>query len=700
MLVGEKPAAGAAEFVLRATTDHVRDLAAVAEKDRIFAGLGPCLALHAPCATASYAASEDLSALDVHAAIFHAARTAAARTVVGSRGPATATAGYNEELNIACAAHRDADLVPGGELVNLAVGLYDDDAIAAGTTSTLWRMAGPAAIAKTVAPVGAVQGSITAILAVAAVPALRIYELFACYVALAPRTTLSERLGGTFRLPDKTWATGASARAARPRAKAVATATDIAVALVDHRLVESRDNNFTANGWVVLGKEIELAAEHRRFAGNAQVRRTRTARDAGILRRAVEQFHVLPARRNILEMANDSRTLHFCGGDDVSGSGPNVHLSVRGERILAAPHVVNRNSRACGELDLRSRAEERGPERVCIILDLAVAAKLGYVRGVLARLYHPQELGAVKNARQDSDAGEHALRVGERVELALPASSPVGVVVCVVAVFKVSRRDDVASPDEADKIVAQGEVRDLHYLRLRPVAPDCALWAEDEFVAGVQREVRVAEDSPCLAKRPEHARRLAVGVQLRHCGKALGFYAKLVDEREVEPTADERGDLFRRGRAVAYHDALIRKFLSHALAEFRAEEHLPVSALLRGKVWSVEVPATVFAADGLLVPGHLTRQITPSLLMEKLDHIAVRELLEGLAIALYAPVEFLDEIGVCLRGIARIVGPLRIRRTHRHLPGLAFLLALDRREPGLAIARLEHHVKLLLGMRV
>ena len=282
----------------------------------------------------------------------------------------------------------------------------------------------------------------------------------------------------------------------------------------------------------------------------------------------------------------------------------------------------------------------------------------------------------------------------------MPAGAPVGVVVCVVAVFEVARRDDVASPDEADEVVTQGEVRDLHDLRLRPVSPDRALGAEDEFVAGVQREVRVAEYAPRLAQRPEHARRLAVGVQLGHGGEALGLYAKLVDKRKVESAADERGDLLRRGRAVADHDALVGKLLSHALAELGAEEHLPVSALLVGKVGRVEVPATVFAADGLLVAGHLARQVATALFMEKLYHVAVGELLEGLAVARDALVELLDEIGVCLRRVARVVGPLLIRRAHRHLPWSPLLFALNRREPALAVARLEHHVELLLGMWV
>ena len=402
----------------------------------------------------------------------------------------------------------------------------------------------------------------------------------------------------------------------------------------------------------------------------------------------------------VVGVVHDPRGGDGMRGNDVRRGGAHRDDAVGGEGEVMPPDVDALHTRAGREGEPGLRVVERRPERVGVVRGLPLAAELGDVGAVLARPHHARELRAVEDARQDGEGGEHALRIGVGVELALSAGAPVGVVVGVVAVLEVAGGDDVAAADQRDEVVAQREVRDLHDLALRPVAPDSAFGAEDVLVAGVEGEVGVAEEATRLAKGPEHARRLAVGVELGHRLEALRLDAELVYEREVEAAADERGDLLGGGGAVADHDALAGEFPADALGELGAVEDFPVAALLVGEAGGVEIPAAVFAAHGLPGSGDFRREVAPALLVEKLDDVAVRELLEGRAVLRDAAVELADQFRVGLRGGTGVVGALLVHLALADLPGLALLLALDGREPALAVAGLAHDVELLLRVRV
>ena len=88
--------------------------------------------------------------------------------------------------------------------------------------------------------------------------------------------------------------------------------------------------------------------------------------------------------------------------------------------------------------------------------------------------------------------------------------------------------------------------------------------------------------------------------------------------------------------------------------------------------------------------------------MEKLNNLAMRELLERLTGFHYTTIKLLNKLIIRLRREPWVVGKLLIDRANRNLPGLTLLFALymKRLTPSFTIARLAHNIELLNRIRV
>ena len=129
--------------------------------------------------------------------------------------------------------------------------------------------------------------------------------------------------------------------------------------------------------------------------------------------------------------------------------------------------------------------------------------------------------------------------------------------------------------------------------------------------------------------------------------EALRFNTELIDEREIKAVTNKRGDFFGCRRAIAYHDALTGKFLSHALTEFRTEEYFPASSDLLALIVItriIKIPTAIFAAHRGSFARDLVSEISAALFVEKLNDIAMRELLKCFAGFLYTTVKFFHEL--------------------------------------------------------